>query len=288
MKLHAISVVTITAITLCQAGWAQQDDPKERLISALEKLAQAEQVSFTGSISHEKTRDDDGGELDRLSDMLKSGGALDMASVNPFEGEIEVLVTKEGETVLASTEELPELLLYTDGISLISRKTNDNKDFSSKKIANELPELTSWSRLLQAVKKTELSKTTELDSGKTQITCSLGSRFVPVPESTTEVVSNRIDEEVISAVATFNLDQNDNITSINYVIQYSDPVKEMFKSGAIQVRGVGGDTFEDERPESFDDTLALGMRSVIKLKLADDVSEKAESFQKFASGAIRH
>jgi hypothetical protein len=287
MKRLWLFLALALSITSNAQVYSQEDRAKKDLVQAVEALAKKD-VVLTGTVAEEKP---DAGKPGfpniTIASNLGGGGGV------PFSGPVEMLCTQVGESIVVSADKLPNIKVYRLEEKTLCVQSHTEEPFHVSTLMDQLGRLTAWEDLAQAI--SEASRVRVNARGNdTEVRVVLDSGYIPVKENKPPVVGGgnvKIQVQggpqapsVIDLTATFVLNPSKEITSMEFALQYDDPMQAMFakamKGGPIGGGGgvirIGGGAPANKDAKDGDDV--LGKLNKLSFKVSDAPSKAIQSF----------
>ena len=217
------------------ATLAQDAAAKQNLSKALSQFA-SQDTFFTGGIVEEEPEKEekvDGG----IRSAVVVGGGWNNKS---FAGEFELGVSMDSQVAMVSKEDFPGLKVWLSGEELVCIQAHADKPFNPHTVTSTIGRLVNWKAIGESVEKATNVRVTSKD-GETTIRVVLGKELLPVeavekklakqmggPGVAVQFVGGpSLNPEVVDIVATFVLNNKNDLTSAEFAIQYNDPIKAM-------------------------------------------------------------
>ena len=279
---------------------AQDANTNEELISSIDKISKRD-VSLVGSIDEEVQEQPVAagiaGGFQRV--MIPS---MSLGSTREYRGDAEVLVSKNGDLVIASKEELPGVKVFKTGEEVLSLQAHIQEPFSTSKLVGDLSKLLDWIALGNAVESaTEIQ--TRVKGKDTEFRVILDGSFIPseivaaVPAMPAGVAGgaaagnvqnvqiriggNPMMPTITELAVTFKMNAAKEIVRLEYALQYNDPMKGLvFQGGAA-----GGIVQFKNKPAGEED---LGKLIVYEFDVVAKPSDKLSEFVKQARSMLQN
>ncbi|MCY2978768.1 MAG: hypothetical protein NTU79_08910 [Planctomycetota bacterium] len=265
----------------------QDANPNVELISSIDKLSKRD-VSLVGSIDEEVQEQPFAagiaGGFQRV--MIPS---MSLGSTREYRGDAEVLVSKNGDLVIASKEELPGVKVFKTGEEVLSLQAHIKEPFRTSKLVGDLSKLLDWIALGNAVESaTEIQ--TRVKGKDTEFRVILDGSFIPseivsavpaMPAGVIRIGANPMLPTITELAVTFKMNAAKEIVRLEYALQYNDPMKGLvFQGGAA-----GGIVQFKNKPAGEED---LGKLIVYEFDVVAKPSDKLSEFVKQARSMLQN
>jgi hypothetical protein len=266
---------------------AQDANTNVELISSIDKLSKRD-VSLVGSIDEEVQEQPVAagiaGGFQRV--MIPS---MSLGSTREYRGDAEVLVSKNGDLVIASKEDLPGVKVFKTGEEVLSLQAHIKEPFRTSKLVGDLSKLLDWIALGNAVESaTEIQ--TRVKGKDTEFRVILDGSFIPseivsavpaMPAGVIRIGANPMLPTITELAVTFKMNAAKEIVRLEYALQYNDPMKGLvFQGGAA-----GGIVQFKNKPAGEED---LGKLIVYEFDVVAKPSDKLSEFVKQARSMLQN
>jgi len=266
---------------------AQDANTNVELISSIDKLSNRD-VSLVGSIDEEVQEQPVAagiaGGFQRV--MIPS---MSLGSTREYRGDAEVLVSKNGDLVIASKEDLPGVKVFKTGEEVLSLQAHIKEPFRTSKLVGDLSKLLDWIALGNAVESaTEIQ--TRVKGKDTEFRVILDGSFIPseivsavpaMPAGVIRIGANPMLPTITELAVTFKMNAAKEIVRLEYALQYNDPMKGLvFQGGAA-----GGIVQFKNKPAGEED---LGKLIVYEFDVVAKPSDKLSEFVKQARSMLQN
>ncbi len=253
--IRFFGLLAVFSLFLPQICIAQNANAKADLISAIDKLSKRD-VSLVGSIDEEVQEQPVAVDIAGGPQRVVIRG-MPFGATNEYRGDVEVLVAKNGELVIASKEELPGVKVFKSGEEFLSLQVHVEEPLSTAKLMSRVSKLVDWIALGNAVESaTEVQ--TRVKGKDTEFRVILDGSFIPneipsaapaMPAGIAVAAAGRDAQNVqirmrgnpmiptlVELAVTFKMNADREISGLEYTLQYNDPIKGL----AVNAGEAGG------------------------------------------------
>jgi len=238
--IRFFGLLVMFSLLVPQICIAQDANTNAELISSIDKLSKRD-VLLVGSIDEEV-------QEQPVADGIAGGfqrviiPGMSLGSTREFRGDAEVLVSKNGDLVIASKEELPGVKVFKTGEDVLSLQAHMKEPFSTSKLVGDLSKLFDWIALGNAVESAAEIQT-RVKGKDTEFRVILDRSFIPseivaaVPAMPAGVAAgaaagnvqnvqiriggNPMMPTITELAVTFKMNAAKEIVRLEYALQYS-------------------------------------------------------------------
>lgn len=310
MQVHKmirfVGLLAVFSLFVPQICISQDANSRADLISAIDKLSKRD-VSLVGNIDEEV--------LEQPVAVVAGGPqrvvfrGMPFGATNEYRGDVEVLVVKNGELVIASKEELPGVKVFKSGEDILSLQVHLEEPLSTAKLISNVSKLVDWIALGNAVESASEIQT-RVKGKDTEFRVILDGSFLPneIPSAApampagiafafpiaggaaggnaqnVRIGGNPMMPTIVELAVTFKMNAAKEIVGLEYALQYNDPIKGLMFQ-AVNAGGAGGVVQVNKNPAGESE---LGKLIVYDFDVVAKPTEKINEFVNQAKTMLKN